>query len=171
MQRKNIVSSDDPVEYNTNGNPTTTFTASERKTIDKALSILERHYKPGQQITSPADTKNFFTLKYAGLEDEVFGVLFLTNHHSVISFEIMFRGTIDSCTVHKRNVVKRALELNAAAVIFSHNHPSGYAEPSHADRAITRALTDALALIDVRVLDHIVVGGSNTVSFADRGWI
>jgi DNA repair protein RadC len=97
--------------------------------------------------------------------------LFLDNRHRVISFDQMFTGTIDGASVHPREVVKRALQHNAAAVILTHNHPSGIAEPSRADISLTRRLTDSLALIDVRVLDHIVVGGVETVSFAERGLI
>jgi DNA repair protein RadC len=99
----------------------------------------------------------------------VFCVLFLTNRHRVIAFEEMFRGTIDGATVHPREVVKQALRLNAAAVILAHNHPSGVSEPSRADEAITRRLRDALALVDIRVLDHLIVGGSEITSLAERG--
>ena len=100
---------------------------------------------------------------------EVFGALFLDNRHRVIQVAEMFQGTIDGASVHPRVVVQRALEVNAAAVVFFHNHPSGVAEPSHADEAITRRLRDALALVDVRVLDHFVVAAGESVSFAERG--
>jgi DNA repair protein RadC len=102
-------------------------------------------------------------------EHEVFGAIFLDTQHSILSFDLLFRGTIDSSSVHPREVVKQALRYNAAAVIFAHNHPSGVAEPSRADEMITRRLVEALAMIDVRVLDHFVVGGTEVVSFAERG--
>ncbi|VAW93941.1 UPF0758 family protein, partial [hydrothermal vent metagenome] len=96
---------------------------------------------------------------------------FLDTRHRVIEFEELFRGTIDGASVHPREVLRRALAHNAAAVILAHNHPSGIAEPSRADRHITERLTDALALVDVRVLDHLVVGDGEVVSFAERGWL
>ena len=102
---------------------------------------------------------------------EAFYVLFLDNQHRVIKGEVLFEGTIDSASVYPREVVKRALDHNAAALILAHNHPSGAAEPSQADRRITRRIGDALALVDIRVLDHFVVGDGEVVSFAERGWI
>ncbi|MEF1289125.1 JAB domain-containing protein [Vibrio sp. M260118] len=102
---------------------------------------------------------------------EEFFVLFLDNQHRVISGEPLFQGTIDSASVYPREVVKRALEHNSAALILAHNHPSGVAEPSQSDRRITRRISDALALVDIRVLDHFVVGDGEIVSFAERGWI
>ena len=98
-----------------------------------------------------------------------FGVLFLDNRHRVLAFEELFRGTIDGASVHPREVVRRALQLNAAAVILSHNHPSGVAEPSQADRQITARLREALDLVGIRVLDHLVVGDGDCCSLADRG--
>ena len=106
-----------------------------------------------------------------GAHAEVFAVLFLDTRHRVIAFEVLFRGTVDGASVHPREVVRRALVHNAAAVIFAHNHPSGVAEPSRLDRAITDRLVDALSTVDVRVLDHLVVGDGETVSFAERGWL
>jgi DNA repair protein RadC len=100
---------------------------------------------------------------------EVFAVLFLDNRHRVIAFEELFRGTIDGASVHPREVVRRALALNAAAVILSHNHPSGVAEPSEADQRITTRLREALSLVDVRVLDHLVIGDGGCCSLAERG--
>jgi len=98
-------------------------------------------------------------------------VLFLDNRHRVISLDEMFNGTINGASVHPREIVKRALSHNAAAVILAHNHPSGVAEPSEADQHLTRKLSEALGLIDVRVLDHFVIGDGEAVSFAERGWI
>lgn len=120
-------------------------------------------------LTSPTDTRDFLRARLRSYPHEVFACLFLDNRHRVISFDEMFTGTIDSASVHPREVVRRALKHNAAAVILAHNHPSGVAEPSHSDQALTRRLTDALALIDVRVLDHLIVGDGEAVSFAERG--
>ncbi|MES9844134.1 MAG: DNA repair protein RadC [Candidatus Sedimenticola sp. 6PFRAG5] len=139
--------------------------------ITQALQILESRMgygTKGQTFSSPEDSKNYARLQLAELEQEVFCAMFLDNRHRLISFQKMFNGTIDGATVHPREVVKAALRHNAAAVIFAHNHPSGVAEPSQADQRITTRLKDALALVDVRVLDHLVVGDS-VVSFAERG--
>ena len=142
--------------------------ATEAELIAQATAILETRLR-GEPLTSPEASKEFLRLRLAPLEHEVFACLFLDNRHRVIAFETLFRGTIDGASVYPREVVKTALRHNAAAVIFSHNHPSGVAEPSRADEQITRRLKDALALIDVRVLDHIIVGTEGTISFAERG--
>ena len=110
-----------------------------------------------------------FGTLYVDRKHEVFGALFLDNRHRVIRVAEMFQGTIDGASVHPRVVAQRALELNAAAIVFFHNHPSGVAEPSNADEAITRRLREALALLDVRVLDHFVVAAGESVSFAESG--
>jgi len=141
----------------------------ENAVIENALSILSNRIKrPKNFITSVEDTKSYLKLKLSELEHEVFAVLFLNNKHGVIHYDEMFRGTIDGASVYPREVVKAALACNACAVILSHNHPSGVAEPSSADMAITTRLKDALALIDVRVLDHLIVG-NEVISFAERG--
>jgi len=127
--------------------------------------ILQR----GSVLENPEHTINFLSSRLRDYSFEVFSCLYLDNRHRVIQFEELFRGTINGASVHPREVVKKALEHNAAAVIFAHNHPSGIAEPSVADQQITRQLTDALALVDVRVLDHVVVGDAASVSFAERG--
>ena len=143
---------------------------TEDNIIDKALSILkERIRVPGVSISSPDDTISYLTLKLAECEHEKFCAMFLDNRHRLIAFKEMFNGTIDGASVHPREVVKLALQFNAAAVVFSHNHPSGDPEPSRADKQLTRRLTDALALIDIRVLDHVIIGGIQSVSFAGRG--
>lgn len=134
-----------------------------------AEQILESRFQPGTRISSPADTEEFLKGKLARLEHEVFCAVFLDNRHFVISFEELFRGTIDGTSVYPREVVKRALELNAAAVILAHNHPSGVGEPSQADERITQRLKSALELVDIRTLDHIIIGGNNTTSMASRG--
>jgi DNA repair protein RadC len=120
-------------------------------------------------LTSPEATRDYLKLRLYGLPHEVFACLFLDNRHRVISFEILFRGTIDGSSVHPREVVRRVLETRAAAVIFAHNHPSGVAEPSQADLRITQRLKDALALIEVRVLDHLIIGEGPGTSLAERG--
>ena len=120
-------------------------------------------------LTSPEATRDFLKLKLYGLPYEVFACLFLDNRHRVIRYEVLFTGTIDGSSVHPREVVRRVIETGAAAVIFAHNHPSGVAEPSQADLRITQRLKDALALIDVRVLDHLIVGDGQGTSLAERG--
>jgi len=120
-------------------------------------------------LSSPASVRDFLRMTLAGRDYEVFMVLFLDAQHRVLSPEEMFRGTLTQTSVYPREVVKRSLVNNAAAVIFAHNHPSGVAEPSHADQLLTRSLREALALIDVRVLDHFVVAGNGVTSFAERG--
>ncbi|MCB1856670.1 MAG: DNA repair protein RadC [Gammaproteobacteria bacterium] len=120
-------------------------------------------------LTSPELTRDYLQSRLSGYPHEVFACLFLDNRHRVIDFEELFRGTIDGASIHPREVVRRAIAHNAAAVIFAHNHPSGVAEPSVADTRITHYLRDALAMIDVRVLDHIVVGAGETASLAESG--
>lgn len=142
-----------------------------RAAIDLMDRYLEARMKRGNAITSSAHTNRFLNAKMRGLPYEVFACLFLDNRHRVIHYEEMFRGTVDGSSVYPREVVKRALELNAAAIICAHNHPSGVAEPSRLDRAITTKLHDALALIDVRLIDHLVIGDNEVVSFAERGML
>ena len=113
--------------------------------------------------------KDYLIMQLGLREQEVFGCLFLDTRHRVISFDILFYGSIDGASVHPREVVKRALIYNAAAVILAHNHPSGVSEPSQADRAITTRLIEALKLIDVRVLDHLIIGGGDAMSLAESG--
>jgi DNA repair protein RadC len=140
--------------------------------IAEALAIMDRRmFKAGEALTSPRDSAAFLKAKLSGYQWEVFGVLFLDNRHRVLAFEEMFRGTLDGASVHPREVVRAALNHNAAAVILSHNHPSGVSEPSAADRNITHQLRDALQLIGVRVLDHLVIGAGEPTSMAARGLI
>ena len=136
--------------------------------LEMARRYLGESLQRGEPLTSPQITRQFLSQKLRDYSHEVFAVLFLDQRHRVICFEELFRGTIDGASVYPREVVKQSLLHNAAAVIFAHNHPSGVAEPSQADQHITRRLQDALALIDVRVLDHFVVG-DEVVSFAERG--
>ena len=137
--------------------------------LDLAAEIIERRVCEGDVFTSPSVTKQYVVTKIGHFDREVFACLFLNNRHQLVAFEILFYGTIDGATVHPREVVKRALAHNAAAVLAAHNHPSGVAEPSQADVSLTRRLRESLGLVDIRLLDHIVVGGSETVSFAERG--
>ncbi len=132
---------------------------------------LECRLRRGTPLGCPADTRRFLTARLRRHEHEVFACLFLDNRHRLICFEELFRGTVNGASVHPREIAKRALGHNAAAVIIAHNHPSGVAEPSLADRAITDRIRDAMALIDVRLMDHFVVGDGEIVSFAERGWI
>ena len=136
-----------------------------------AMKVLAVKHRAGRALSSPEETRNFLRLRLADYRNEVFGSLFLDNRHRIIAVRELFQGTIDGASIHPRVVVQQALEANAAAMVFFHNHPSGVAEPSHADEAITRRLKDALALVDVRVLDHFVVSCGESVSFAERGLI
>ncbi len=141
--------------------------------LQAVLEMGRRHLfdtlKRGEALGNPDDTRRFLQAQLRHYPYEVFACLFLDNRHRVIEFHEMFRGTIDGTSVHPREVVRRALALNAAAVILAHNHPSGVAEPSEADVHLTRRLRDALGLVDIRVLDHIVIGDGQSVSLAERG--
>ena len=140
--------------------------------IRRALKILEsRMTYQTDFFTSPKDTKDYLRLKLGGKEREVFAVLYLSNRNQLISYEELFLGTIDGATVHVREIVKLGLSLNAAAIICAHNHPSGVCEPSHADEMITKRVKDACALMEIRVLDHLIVSGTDAVSLAERGLI
>ncbi len=143
--------------------------------LNAVLEIAKRYQfnkaEKGAFLESPEAVKSLVSLQMRDLEHEVFACLFLDNRHRLISYEPLFRGTIDSASVYPREVVKAALRCNAAAVVLAHNHPSGVAEPSRADIDITARLKKALGLIDVRVLDHIIVGGNYQVSLAERGEI
>ena len=142
----------------------------ERDLIDRAIRCLEAKYRVSQNtLTSPEATRDYLKLRLDGVPYEVFAVLLLDNRHRVLRYVELFRSTIDGASVHPREVVRLVMESNAAAVIFAHNHPSGMAEPSQADLRITQRLKDSLALVDVRVLDHIVVGEGEGVSLAERG--
>jgi len=142
--------------------------------LQAVLELARRHMAESLQrddvIESPQATRRYLALRLRHYPHEVFAALFLDNRHRVIAYEELFRGTIDQAAVHPREVAKRALHHNAAAVIFAHNHPSGVAEPSRSDEQITRQLRETLALLDVRVLDHIVIG-DEWVSLAERGML
>ncbi|HFG2029187.1 TPA: DNA repair protein RadC [Vibrio cholerae] len=139
--------------------------------LEMTQRYLAETLKRGDALTSPQQTKLYLSSVLRDRQREAFYILFLDNQHRVIRDEILFEGTIDAASVYPREVVKRALHHNAAAVILAHNHPSCVAEPSQADRRITDRLRDALGLVEIRVLDHFVVGDGEVVSFAERGWI
>jgi DNA repair protein RadC len=140
-----------------------------RAALELGRRYLAATLERADVLRNPRDTRDYLRARLRGYPHEVFACLFLDNRHRIISFDEMFAGTIDTAAVHPREVVKRALQHNAAAVILAHNHPSGVAEPSHSDLAITRRLKDALALVDIRLLDHLVIGDSESVSLAERG--
>jgi len=141
--------------------------------LQAVLEMSSRHLKETIEkqsaITSPHDTRQFLKSQLRDRSYEVFAAIFLDNRHQVIKFEELFRGTIDGASVYPREVVKKALKYNAAAMIVAHNHPSGIAEPSHADEQITQRLNKALALVDIRLLDHLVIGEGEVISLAERG--
>ena len=147
---------------------------SARLAVLRTLPLLarrsfEQSLPPGATSRSPADTEAFLLAKLRHLPHERFCCLYLDNRHRVLRFDELFRGTIDGTSVYPREVVKEALAVNAAAVILAHNHPSGVAEPSQADERITRRLKSALELVDIRLLDHLVIGDAGATSLASRG--
>ncbi|WP_434583647.1 RadC family protein [Klebsiella sp. R390] len=145
---------------------------ADQQTIREALTLLERQLRePGASFTSSNAVRDWLRLQLTTQEREVFTALFLDNQNRLIAHETLFSGTINHTQVHPREVVKSALKHNAAAILVAHCHPSGRAEPSDADRRITERLKQALDLVDIRLLDHLVVGGMDIVSFAERGWL
>jgi len=143
--------------------------------LQASLELSRRHYaeqmQTGPALANPRATREFLRARLRDRDHEVFCCLFLDNRHRVICFEEVFRGTIDAATVYPREVVKQALARNAAAVILAHNHPSGIAEPSQSDQLITRRIRDALELVDIRLLDHFVIGDNTCTSLASRGML
>ena len=149
-----------------------TFTyTTEDEVISAAMHIMESKMIKGDYFQSARATAQYFQLRLGALEREVFCVMFLNNQHQMIHTEDVFLGTVDGAGVYPREVVKLALQHNAVACVFSHNHPSGTVEPSEADKRITARLAEALDLVGVRAIDHIIVSGSETMSFAERGLI
>ncbi len=147
-----------------------------RLAILRVLPELARRYfeetlPRGEAIRSPADTETFLLARLRDRPHEVFCCLYLDNRHRVLCFEELFRGTIDGTSVYPREVVKQALAVNAAAIILAHNHPSGVAEPSQADERITRRIKSALELVDIRLLDHLIIGDGTSTSLASRGML
>ena len=144
--------------------------AREDQAIYRAMHLLEKRLrKPGEMFNSESKVRQYLVLNLAGYEREVFSALWLDSQHRLMAAEHLFAGTLTQTSVYPREVARRCLQMNAAAVIFAHNHPSGCAEPSRSDLVLTRALMDTLALFDVRVLDHFIVAGSGAVSLAGIG--
>lgn len=139
--------------------------------IEAARAVAGQRTQRGASFSNPVDSRMFFQDKLGGLERELFAVAYLDTRQRLIEYAELFHGTIDGAEVHPREVVRQALRCNAAAVIVAHNHPSGYVEPSAADRAVTIRLKQALALVNVRLLDHVIVGGSQTFAMAEHGWV
>ena len=142
---------------------------SDDELIAEALAVLAKRMRTADSLNSPASVRDYLRLLLAGKEHEVFVVVLLDAQNRVLTCEEMFRGTLTQTSVYPREIVKAALTANAGGAIFAHNHPSGVSEPSSADRSLTRALSEALALVDVRVLDHFIVAGASSMSFAERG--
>lgn len=146
--------------------------ASEIEVVRQALAILDAHLKEkGVALESPEEVRSFLRLQLEQEQCEVFAVLFLDTKHRLLQFVRMFTGTIDQAAVYPREVVKTGLALNASAAIICHNHPSGDPAPSLADRQLTIRLKDALGLVDIRLLDHFVIGHGQIASFSELGWI
>jgi DNA repair protein RadC len=145
--------------------------ARAEKVLQQARWGLSHRVRRGATMSSPQAVKDYLRVQIGVLEHEVFCVLFLDAQHRIIALKPMFRGTVTQTSVYPREVVKEALSVNAASVVLAHNHPSGAAEPSRADEFLTQALKSAPALVDVRVLDHLVVAGADCVSFAERGLV
>ena len=139
------------------------------RVIQRALKILAERMRTGDVLSSPGAVRDYLRLALSGKEHEVFVCVFLDAQNRVLACEELFRGTLTQTSVYPREVVKAALAANAAAVILAHNHPSGVAEPSHADQLLTQSLKQALVLVDIKVLDHFIVAGSAALSFAERG--
>ncbi|SFT79915.1 RadC family protein [Halomonas saccharevitans] len=148
-----------------------TAPVTEAELLQIAQRLARRRLARGRKLTQPALAFEYLQVLLQEVEHEVFSAIFLNTQHRVIRFEELFRGTIDSASVYPREVVKKALACNSAAVILVHNHPSGDPEPSDADRRITQRLKEALGLMEIRVIDHIVVGSEGCVSFAERGYL
>ena len=145
--------------------------ACAEEVLRSARHVLSRRVRRGATMDSPKAVKDYLRVHLGALEHEVFMVIFLDHQHGLLALKEMFRGTLSQTSVYPREVVKEALALNAGAVVLAHNHPSGAPEPSRADEVLTQSLKTALALVDVRVLDHFVVGGADLVSFAERGLV
>ena len=145
---------------------------ADQQKVREALTLLACQLRePGAPFTSSHAVRDWLRLQLASLEREEFTVLFLDNQHRLVAHETLFTGTINHPQVHPREVVKSGLRYNAAAAVLAHNHPSGEAEPSQADRQVTMRIQRALELVDIRLLDHLVVGGMEITSFAERGWL
>ena len=145
--------------------------ASGEHIISEALSVLDEKIKRQCNIGSTDDAKALVALRLGALRHEVFAVIFLDSQNRIIDYREMFRGTLTQASVYPREIVRESLELNAAALIVAHNHPSGVTEPSAADQSLTRVIKSTMALVDVRLLDHLIVGAGRVFSFAEAGMI
>ncbi len=152
-------------------NPTNLIESEKKSVVRLALAVLQEKFQTREKINSVAQVREYFQLKLAEQKNEVFVALFLTNKHTIIAYEELFHGSIDGASVYPRVVAQRSLELNAAAVIFAHNHPAGDPKPSESDNRITQRLKETLNLFDIRVLDHVIVGTGGTVSMAEIGMV
>lgn len=149
-----------------------TLSQPEDRLVRRAIAVLEqRLFQRGPELTQPATVKKYLQLQLASYKHEVFAVLFLDTKHRVLAFEVLVHGTINGATVPPRRVIQRTLEHNSAAIILAHNHPSGVVDPSSADRYLTQKLKELLSELDVRVLDHFIVGSGESYSFAEAGLI
>ena len=138
--------------------------------VQQAITLLEKRvFKSGAALSSPAAVRDYLRLKLVAEPNEVFAVVFLDSQHQVLAYEPLFKGSVDQTSVYPRVVVQRALALNASALILAHQHPSGVTEPSFADRSLTERLKAALAMVDIRVLDHFIIGKGTPYSFAEAG--
>jgi DNA repair protein RadC len=153
------------------GDSNTLRLINEDDVLATARTIMESRFQRSHYLTSPDVTRQYLSLSLANEPREVFGLVYLDTRHGVLGLEILFQGTIDGATVYPREVVKRALDANAAAVILVHNHPSGNPEPSRADQLLTERICKALETVEIRVLDHLIVAGGGVVSLAERGLI
>lgn len=151
------------------GNYKLTGNTTEQDVLAAAEGILRTKLERQGSIGNPSDASDFLCMRLGALLHEEFHVLWLDNRHRILDCQKLFTGTVDGASVHPREVVRAALNINACAAVLAHNHPSGVAEPSAADRSITRELSEALRLVGVRILDHIVVGAGSCVSMAERG--
>ena len=151
--------------------PASLSPAEKSSVVELALSVLSQRCRRGRAFGNPGDAEDFLRLKLTGRRNEVFGAIFLDSRNCFIEIAELFRGTVNGSAVYPRVVLQQALDHNAAAVVFFHQHPSGVAEPSQSDRTITKRLREALALVDVRVLDHLVVTDGEVFSMARHGWI
>lgn len=147
------------------------LTVEEKKVIEQAEALLRSRVREGTLVSDPSAAGRMFQYRLATHEREVLSVAFLTTRHRVIAVEDMFAGTVDGAEVHPREIAKRALEHNAAAILMAHNHPSGSLEPSAADRTLTSQVKSALSILDIRLLDHFVVSVEGYTSLAARGWV
>lgn len=171
VRKAKAVRSEDVAPYIDTTEPQDKEYLEEEKILKQAEEISRRRLRGLKPAANPVQARRYVQNLVGNLQHEVFGVLFMNSQHQIITSEELFRGTIDSASVFPREVVKDCLKHNASCVIFYHNHPSGVIEPSRLDRQITNRLIDALALVDIKVLDHLVVSGHDSVSFAERGLI